>query len=528
MQGQKELVPKMMYQVHIGDLVPLNNFYRILDKELDLHFLYRATAQYYGYEGQESIDPVVFFKICLVGYLNNINSDRKLIEYCSNCLDIRLFIRYDIDEPLPWHSTISRTRQLYGESVFLELFRKVLTLCVEKGMVKGKRQAVDSAFIKANASMDSLSEKEVMEDAAAYADELNENSEYKVTAQKKKQVEQHHAWKQRNHKNTPGYEYKDGKEGNSGEFIQSKLLSNHTHYSPTDPDARISTKPGKPRNLNYLGQLSVDTAHHVITGALADFADQRDSQCVQNIVEQTMKNLESNDLQMEKLLADTGYSSGEALKYLEENKIDAYIPNFGQYKPERKGFIYNETLDQYECQRGNKAILPLKNVRKKYRDYESKCYRSSESVCKNCPLCKECCGEKTKFKKIDHSIYKEYYDRMHKKLTDNKAYAQRMSRLRSSTVEPVLGTLINFLSMKRVNTRGIELANKHVLMAALTYNLKKYMKFVSKKAVTKVMAMQVATKSAFSLILRYFGSISAHFRPYLWTMEIVEQKMRCR
>ena len=147
MQGIKESVPKMMYQVYINELVPQNNFYRLLDKELDLHFLYKATARYYGEEGQESIDPVVFFKICLVGYLNNINSDRKLIEYCGNCLDIRLFIKYDIDEPLPWHSTISRTRQLYGEEVFLELFRKVLALCVNKGMVRGKRQAMDSAFI---------------------------------------------------------------------------------------------------------------------------------------------------------------------------------------------------------------------------------------------------------------------------------------------------------------------------------------------------------------------------------------------
>jgi len=86
MQGRKELIPKMMYQVQINDLVPENNFYRLLNRELDLRFLYKATKFYYGYEGQESIDPVVFFKICLVGYLNNINSDRKLIEYCSNCL----------------------------------------------------------------------------------------------------------------------------------------------------------------------------------------------------------------------------------------------------------------------------------------------------------------------------------------------------------------------------------------------------------------------------------------------------------
>ena len=103
MQGRKDLKPKMMYQVHLDDLVPKENFYRRLDQVLDLNFLYKETEQYYGSEGQDSIDPVVFFKICLVGYLNNINSDRRLIEYCSNCLDVRLFIRYDIDEPLVEH-----------------------------------------------------------------------------------------------------------------------------------------------------------------------------------------------------------------------------------------------------------------------------------------------------------------------------------------------------------------------------------------------------------------------------------------
>ena len=75
MQGIKAITPKMMYQVHLDDLVPRENFYRKLSSELQLHFLYNETEKYYGTEGQESIDPVVFFKICLVGYLNNINSD---------------------------------------------------------------------------------------------------------------------------------------------------------------------------------------------------------------------------------------------------------------------------------------------------------------------------------------------------------------------------------------------------------------------------------------------------------------------
>lgn len=60
-------------------------------------------------------------------------------------------------------------------------------------MIRGKRQAVDSAFIKANASMDSLVEKEIIDDSSAYVDELEDNSEYKVTTGRKKLVDRHHA-----------------------------------------------------------------------------------------------------------------------------------------------------------------------------------------------------------------------------------------------------------------------------------------------------------------------------------------------
>jgi IS5 family transposase len=223
----------------------------------------------------------------MVGYLNNLNSDRALLRFCANALNVRLFLGYDFDEDLPRHSTISRTRQLYGEDVFRSLFKEVLRLCVEKGMVSGRRQAMDSAFVGANASMDSLLEKNVLDDVDVYANELAENSEYSentVTSAKKKQVEQHHSWKKKHTKNHPGSDSKN-----------AKLLSNHTHYSPTDPDARISTKPGKPRNLNYYGQLAVDTSDHVITAATADFADKRDSQCIEKICNQTIENLKEND-----------------------------------------------------------------------------------------------------------------------------------------------------------------------------------------------------------------------------------------
>ena len=89
MQGKKNFTPQLFVSVNLLDMVPSDNFYRKLLTELDLHFIYKATQKYYGNEGQQSIDPVVFFKILLVGYLNNINSDRQLL------LFVVIACRYD-------------------------------------------------------------------------------------------------------------------------------------------------------------------------------------------------------------------------------------------------------------------------------------------------------------------------------------------------------------------------------------------------------------------------------------------------
>jgi transposase len=156
MQGKKLYQEKLFSSFQLSHRVPENNFYRRLKEVLDLSFLYKQTHIYYGKCGQKSIDPVVFYKLCLVGYLENVISDRKIIEHCSMRLDILYFLSFDIDEDLPWHSTLSRTRGLFPEEIFEQVFTRVLSMCVEKGMVAGHSQAIDSAPIKANASMDSL------------------------------------------------------------------------------------------------------------------------------------------------------------------------------------------------------------------------------------------------------------------------------------------------------------------------------------------------------------------------------------
>src|SRR5690606_15346356 len=164
MQGKKTYQEKLFTRFLLSERVPEQNFYRQLKSVLDLDYLYKLTEPFYGTTGQKSIDPMVFFKLCLVGYLENIISDRKLIDHCSMRLDILFFIGYDIDEELPWHSTIIRTRQLFPETVFEAVFTRVLAMCVDRGMVSGHTQAIDSAPVKANASMDTLELKDPEEE----------------------------------------------------------------------------------------------------------------------------------------------------------------------------------------------------------------------------------------------------------------------------------------------------------------------------------------------------------------------------
>lgn len=477
MQGHKSYQEKLFTNFQLSDRVPADNFYRKLNQTLDLQFLFDRTACYYGTEGQESIDPVVFFKLMLVGYLENLASDRRIITTGSLRLDILFFIGYDIDEPLPWHSTLSRTRQLYGEEIFKELFREVLKQCIGKGMVSGRRQAVDSVHVKANASLDSMAEKEILDDADQFAEELklNEDKPQKVNAYKKKKVEEHHRWKEKAYKGQPASRAKQNTD--TPDDKRPKFLSNHTHYSTTDADARIAVKPGKPRQFNYLGQISVDTAHHVITHIHADYADKKDSQCLPKVIEGLKENLAPEGLIVDQIIADTGYSSGEALKALEKNNITGYIPNFGQYKSEREGFTYHKDGDYYSCPENKK--LEFKKI-KINNGYPMKEYRSSRKDCGPCPLRQTCIGKAAFEKRIRETLDKPYYEKMHERL--KTPYAKRMKKLRQSTVEPVLGTLVNFLGMKRVNVRGIKLANKCLIMAAIAYNLKKLLKFKSSKS----------------------------------------------
>lgn len=490
----------MLYTITLEQLVPRDNFYRRLNRELHLHWLYAATKNYYGAEGQESIDPVVFFKLCLVGYINNIGSDRKLADYCADSLGIRLFLGYDLDEPLPWHSTISRTRQLYGEEVFKQLFEQVFEKCIESGMVAGHTQALDGAFLKANASKDSLEIKQVHQSVDDY---LLEN--IKANTSPRRPARHNRAGEEQQHMDGDDQEQarqlkeldtryqRQGKdyEEMPGSEERGKFLSNKTHYSPTDPDARIAVKPGKPRELYYNGQIAVDTAHHVITHAESFTADGKDCRDLIRIAEQLQTRLQQHGIKIEKLLADGAYSNGENYQYLEQQNITPYIPLLGGALSGSEGFIYDKQNDWYTCG-NNKLLKGSGRVVDDGRGHPVKKYFSLQSDCKNCPIRNSCITDKAKTKKIQHSIYKAELERA--KARQQTVKAKVMKRKRSSTVEPVWGTLINYTAMKRLNARGIKAANKMLLLAATVYNLKKWLRFTTPQTNIKIMAL-VKTKT---------------------------------
>jgi len=282
MQGKKDYQEELFINFQLSEYVPPENLYRRLKDILNLDYLYQKTERYYGSCGQKSLDPVVFFKLCLVGYLENIISDRQLINHSSMRLDIRYFINYKLTDPMPWHSTLSRTRDLLPEALFKEVFEDILRKCINAGLVSGHTQVVDSAPVKANASMDSLELKvpqEELEDHLAKVryqsapDRAKHSPKRKAKENKASQEQQSITASDRELKeikarNKNWQKTQDQRPGAQRE--NSKYTSNKTHYSPTDPDARISVKPGKARKLNYLSQLAVDPATYIITYIISD------------------------------------------------------------------------------------------------------------------------------------------------------------------------------------------------------------------------------------------------------------------
>jgi transposase len=143
------------HHLSLEDLVPEDNFYRRLEARLDLSFVGELVAPLYANGGRPSVDPVVFFKLQLVMFFEDIRSERQLMGLVADRLSLRWYLGYDLHEPLPDHSSLTRIRERYGLSVFRRFFERIVEMCAEAGLVWGEELFIDATKVEANASMES-------------------------------------------------------------------------------------------------------------------------------------------------------------------------------------------------------------------------------------------------------------------------------------------------------------------------------------------------------------------------------------
>ena len=97
--------------------------------------------------------------------------------------------------------------------------------------------------------------------------------------------------------------------------------------------------------------------------------------------------------------------------------------------------------------------------------------------CIDCPIRSQCL-KKSQEKRITITFYNKEYQRNNKRV--NSKRGRYMKAKRQSTVEPVFGTLTQFMGLRKINTIGITQANKVMHLSSMAYNLKKYLKFITK------------------------------------------------
>src|SRR5229473_3574063 len=156
MMGTKARNVAPLSNISLEDLVPQDHLYRRLDQKLDLSFVREFVQETYAQGGRPSIDPMVFFKLQLVMFFEGIRSERELMRQAADRLSALWYLGYNLGEPLPDHSSLTRIRTRYGIEVFRRFFETVVDQCQQAGLVWGKELYADATKVQANAAVTSL------------------------------------------------------------------------------------------------------------------------------------------------------------------------------------------------------------------------------------------------------------------------------------------------------------------------------------------------------------------------------------
>src|SRR3989475_7883518 len=163
MMGQKAVEPKLYLSFSLDAAVPANHLVRRLAAAVNFSFVRGLVSRHYSHTGQPSVDPVVLFKLWLLGYLFNVTSERRLCEEAGLNLAWRWFLGYELDEPIPDHSVLSKARRRFGVRTYEKFFARIVQLCERAGLVEGDVLFVDSTLTKANAASQGLRSRSLVQ-----------------------------------------------------------------------------------------------------------------------------------------------------------------------------------------------------------------------------------------------------------------------------------------------------------------------------------------------------------------------------
>lgn len=289
---------------------PANAFYDRLNQLLDGHKfdvkVERICQKFYEKSpyGRPSIAPGVYFRSLLIGYFEGLDSERGIAWRTADSLSLRKFLGYALDEATPDHSTISRTRRLYWLETHKAVFRWVLKILNEEGLVSGRTVSIDATTLEANAALKSIVRRE---NGQSYNDYLKELAK------------------------AAGIENPTREQLARLDRKRKKKGSNQEWMSPSDPDARITKMKDGRTHLAHKAEHAVDLTSGALLALTLQPANEGDTTTIQKTLgEAQAVAREINQQGIEEVVADKGYHSGAVLKDVHAQEIRTYIP-----EPER-------------------------------------------------------------------------------------------------------------------------------------------------------------------------------------------------
>jgi transposase len=435
-------------------LVAKDNFYRHLEKKLDLSFVRGWTKDCYAERGRPSVDPVVFFKLQLVMVLEGIRSERQLIEQASLNLAHRWYLGYNLDEPLPDHSTLTRIRQRLGLPIFRRFFDEIVQLCQDAGLIWGEELIFDATKVRANAALDSVVPrfKEVVDDHLVELFTSDDETEAPPGDDTQRWDLLEECRLDPSRPSSPSYE-----------------RASITRVSKTDPDAALMRKaPGAPAELGYHDHYVVDGGkRRIILNVLVTPADVMENQ---PMLDQLRRVIFRWQVDPKRVIADTTYGTVENIVAVEDMGIRAYVPlpDFDQRTGYwgRSHFAYDDDSDAYRCPQGE----VLRRRTTKYTEGKI-VYQADPETCNCCPVKAACTGSENG-RTVRRSLYEEYLERV-RGYHQTPAYEKAMSK-RKVWVEPLFAEAKQWHGLRQFRLRGRRRVNIEGLLIAAGQNLKRW------------------------------------------------------